>query len=116
MNQNTTLPVDLIQRSLQQATDNISSIILGKHQQIQLALTCLLANGHLLIEDLPGVGKTTLALTLAKTFGLDFKRIQFTSDLLPADVLGVSIYDTKNNQFDFHPGPIFSQVDRKRVV
>ena len=110
MSKHTTLPVDLIQRSLQQATDNISSIILGKHQQIQLALTCLLANGHLLIEDLPGVGKTTLALTLAKTFGLDFKRIQFTSDLLPADVLGVSIYDTKNNQFDFHPGPIFSQV------
>ena len=110
MNKKTTLPVDLIQQSLQQATDNISSIILGKHQQIQLALTCLLANGHLLIEDLPGVGKTTLALTLAKTFGLDFKRIQFTSDLLPADVLGVSIYDTTNHKFDFHPGPIFSQV------
>ena len=110
MSKKTTLPVDLIQQSLQQATDNISSIILGKHQQIQLALTCLLANGHLLIEDLPGVGKTTLALTLAKTFGLDFKRIQFTSDLLPADVLGVSIYDTTNHKFDFHPGPIFSQV------
>ena len=110
MSKHTTLPVDLIQQSLQLATDNISSIILGKHQQIQLALTCLLANGHLLIEDLPGVGKTTLALTLAKTFGLDFKRIQFTSDLLPADVLGVSIYDTTNNQFDFHPGPVFSQV------
>jgi len=110
MNNNTKLPVDLIQQSLKQATDNISSIILGKHQQIQLALTCLLANGHLLIEDLPGVGKTTLALTLAKTFGLDFHRIQFTSDLLPADVLGVSIYDTTKHQFDFHPGPIFSQV------
>ncbi|MCW8854613.1 MAG: MoxR family ATPase [Gammaproteobacteria bacterium] len=110
MNNNTKLPVDLIQQSLKQATDNISSIILGKHQQIQLALTCLLANGHLLIEDLPGVGKTTLALTLAKTFGLDFHRIQFTSDLLPADVLGVSIYDTTKHLFDFHPGPIFSQV------
>ena len=110
MNNNTKLPVDLIQQSLKQATDNISSIILGKHQQIQLALTCLLANGHLLIEDLPGVGKTTLALTLAKTFGLDFHRIQFTSDLLPADVLGVSIYDTTKHVFDFHPGPIFSQV------
>lgn len=110
MSHKTTLPVDLIQQSLQQATDNIATIILGKHQQIELALTCLLANGHLLIEDLPGVGKTTLALTLAKTFGLDFHRIQFTSDLLPADVLGVSIYDTTDSQFNFHPGPVFSQV------
>lgn len=110
MSSHTILPVDVIQQSLQQATANMSSIILGKHQQIQLALACLLANGHLLIEDLPGVGKTTLALTIAQTFGLNFQRIQFTSDLLPADVLGVSIYDMTNNQFDFHPGPVFSQV------
>ncbi|HEY9051561.1 MAG TPA: MoxR family ATPase [Gammaproteobacteria bacterium] len=104
------LPVDIIQQSLHKASDNIARIILGKQRQIQLALTCLLANGHLLIEDLPGVGKTTLALTIAKTFGLDFQRIQFTSDLLPADVLGVSIYDTANRQFNFHPGPVFTQV------
>lgn len=88
----------------------ISTIILGKHRQIQLALSCLLAGGHLLIEDLPGVGKTTLSLTLAKVFGLHFQRIQFTSDLLPADVLGVSIYDNKTQSFNFHQGPVFTQV------
>ncbi len=88
----------------------ISSIILGKDEQIQLAISCLLAGGHLLIEDFPGVGKTTLSLTLAKVFGLDFQRIQFTSDLLPSDVLGVSIFNTQNQSFKFHPGPIFTQV------
>ena len=77
---------------------------------MRLALTCLLAQGHLLIEDVPGVGKTTLAHTLATSLGLDFVRIQFTSDLLPADVIGVSIYDTRNHRFKFHPGPIFSQL------
>ncbi|MCK4708408.1 MAG: MoxR family ATPase [Gammaproteobacteria bacterium] len=87
-----------------------SKIILGKNREIKLAISCLLAEGHLLIEDLPGVGKTTLALTLAKVFGLQFIRLQFTSDLLPADVTGISIYDNKNNCFDFHPGPIFTQV------
>jgi len=102
--------VDSIQQSLQQVTGSISQIILGKQRQIQLALTCLLANGHLLIEDLPGVGKTTLALTIAKTFGLDFQRIQFTSDLLPADLLGVSIYSAEQHAFQFHRGPIFTQV------
>lgn len=104
------LPVQIIQQSLHRVTQNIEQIILGKQNQIHLAITCLLANGHLLIEDLPGVGKTTLALTIAKTFGLDFKRVQFTSDLLPADVLGVSIFDTTSNQFHFHHGPIFTQV------
>ncbi|TNF36942.1 MAG: AAA family ATPase, partial [Gammaproteobacteria bacterium] len=110
MNQRVTLPIDIIQQSLHRASDNIAQIILGKQRQIQLALTCLLANGHLLIEDLPGVGKTTLALTIARTFGLDFQRIQFTSDLLPADVLGVSVYDAGKQGFSFHPGPVFTQV------
>jgi len=90
-------------------------IILGKSLQIRLALTCLLAQGHLLIEDLPGVGKTTLAHVLAKTLGLQFQRIQFTSDLLPADILGVSVYqravgEQLSGEFIFHPGPIFSQM------
>jgi MoxR-like ATPase len=88
----------------------VNDIIVGKHQTSRLALTCLLAQGHLLIEDLPGVGKTTLAHTLAKVLGLDFQRLQFTSDMLPADILGVSIFDRDAQQFHFHPGPIFSQL------
>lgn len=88
----------------------ISRIILGKEQQIRLTLACLLARGHLLIEDLPGVGKTTLAHALAKSLGLDFQRIQFTSDLLPADILGVAVFDRDSATFKFHPGPVFSQV------
>lgn len=95
---------------IQQASSNIGQIILGKRRQIDLALTCLLAGGHLLIEDIPGVGKTTLALTIAHTFGLNFRRVQFTSDLLPADVTGISIYDAPSQQFKFHPGPVFTQV------
>ncbi len=95
---------------LKKANAAISSIILGKHHQIQLALSCLLASGHLLIEDLPGVGKTTLSLTLARVFGLEFQRIQFTSDLLPSDVIGVSIFDNQHSQFRFHAGPVFTQV------
>jgi len=87
-----------------------SGIILGKETQLRLALACLLARGHLLIEDLPGVGKTTLAHVLACTLGLHFQRIQFTSDMLPADILGVSIYERDSGGFKFHPGPIFSQV------
>ena len=93
---------------LQRAADNISRIILGKDEQIRLALTCLVARGHLLIEDLPGVGKTTLAHAIAQVMGLDFQRIQFTSDLLPADVLGVAVYDRERSVFEFHQGPIFS--------
>ncbi len=85
-------------------------IILGKPQQIRLALVCLLARGHLLIEDLPGVGKTTLAQVLARTLGLQFQRIQFTSDLLPADILGVSVFQRNSSDFKFHPGPIFAQM------
>ena len=88
----------------------VGSIILGKERQIRLGLACLLARGHLLIEDLPGVGKTMLAHALAASLGLGFQRIQFTSDLLPADILGVSIYDREAHGFQFHPGPIFTQV------
>src|SRR3954470_5235896 len=88
----------------------VGSIILGKEQQIRLSLACLLARGHLLIEDIPGVGKTTLAHALATSLGLSFQRVQFTSDLLPADILGVSIYNRDSGAFQFHPGPIFTQV------
>ncbi|MDR2113034.1 MAG: AAA family ATPase, partial [Candidatus Accumulibacter sp.] len=83
-------------------------IILGKDKEVRLAIACLLARGHLLIEDLPGVGKTTLAHTLARLLGLQFSRIQFTSDMLPADVIGVSIYDREKSAFRFLPGAIFS--------
>ena len=85
-------------------------VILGKPHQIRLALACLLAHGHLLIEDLPGVGKTTLAHALARSLGLQFQRIQFTSDMLPADIIGVAVYDRRGGAFKFHPGPIFAQV------
>ena len=88
----------------------IGKVLVGKEQQIRLALSCLIARGHLLIEDLPGMGKTTLAHALAKALGLSYSRVQFTSDLLPADILGVSVYDKRSGQFSFHPGPIFSQV------
>ena len=90
--------------------ERVSSIVLGKELQLKLALTCLLARGHLLIEDIPGVGKTTLAHALAKSLGLSFQRIQFTSDLLPADILGVSVYQRDTGSFRFHPGPIFTQM------
>jgi MoxR-like ATPase len=85
-------------------------VILGKEVELRLALACLLARGHLLIEDLPGVGKTTLAHLLARLLGLHYSRIQFTSDLLPADIIGVSVYERVREQFEFHPGPIFAQV------
>jgi MoxR-like ATPase len=85
-------------------------LILGKERQVRLALACLLARGHLLIEDLPGMGKTTLAQGLARVLGLGFRRVQFTSDLLPADILGVSIYQPETRDFLFHPGPVFSQL------
>ncbi|MFC3095925.1 AAA family ATPase [Alteromonas sediminis] len=88
----------------------LNRTILGKETQIKLALTCLLANGHLLLEDLPGMGKTTLSHALANAFGLAFSRVQFTSDLLPADMLGVSIFNQQTHSFTFHEGPIFNQV------
>ena len=97
-------------QQLEKVTSQVGKIILGKEHQIRLAIACLLARGHLLIEDIPGVGKTTLAHALATTLGLHFQRIQFTSDLLPADILGVSIFDREASNFRFHPGPIFSQV------
>ncbi len=88
----------------------LEGIILGKPRQIRLALACLLARGHLLIEDLPGMGKTTLAEALARVLGLDYQRIQFTSDLLPADIIGVSIFHPAEQVFEFHPGPLFTQL------
>ncbi len=96
--------------ALEQIVAEVERVIFGKGETIRLALSCLLARGHLLIEDIPGVGKTTLAHALAKVLGLQFSRIQFTSDLLPADILGVSVYDTDRQAFRFHPGPIFASV------
>ena len=95
---------------IEHAATQVGQVILGKDRQIRLALACLIARGHLLIEDIPGVGKTTLAHALAASLGLAFQRIQFTSDLLPADVLGVAVYNIDVSKFQFHPGPIFSQV------
>ena len=92
------------------ALSQLNRVILGKDSQIRLCLACLLARGHLLIEDIPGVGKTTLAHAIAKTLGLSFQRVQFTSDLLPADVLGVSIFDRDTGKFRFQRGPIFAQL------
>lgn len=92
------------------AVASVSTVLLGKSQPIRLALCCLLARGHLLIEDLPGMGKTTLAHALARVLGLSYNRVQFTSDLLPADILGVAVYQREDNSFRFHPGPVFTQV------
>lgn len=89
---------------------SVNQILLGKEPQVRLALTCLLAGGHLLIEDLPGMGKTTLSQALARILGLSFQRIQFTSDLLPGDILGTSVFDKDSGQFTFHPGPIFAEL------
>jgi len=88
----------------------ISTVVLGKEAHVRLALTCIFARGHLLIEDLPGIGKTTLAKVLARCLGLEFQRMQFTSDMLPGDILGVSIFDQNAGSFHFHPGPVFTQV------
>lgn len=96
--------------AIKDALTGLNQIILGKEAQMKLALACLLARGHLLIEDIPGVGKTTLALALARVLGLKFQRVQFTSDLLPADILGVSIFEQASASFRFHPGPIFAQL------
>ena len=90
--------------------NQVSKVVLGKPTEVKLALSCLLAKGHLLIEDLPGMGKTTLAQVLAKTLGLSYQRTQFTSDLLPSDVVGISIFEQASNQFVLHKGPIFNQI------
>ncbi len=95
---------------LDQVIQQVGSTILGKERAIRLAVTCLLARGHLLIEDLPGMGKTTLAHALARCLGLQYQRIQFTSDLLPADILGAAVYERQRETFVFHPGPIFAQL------
>jgi MoxR-like ATPase len=95
---------------LAQVLDTLETVILGKSQQIRLCVACLLARGHLLIEDVPGVGKTTLAHALAHVLGLAWQRVQFTSDLLPADIIGVSVFDRSSQQFHFRRGPIFTQL------
>ena len=97
-------------RQLARLVDQISSIIVGKRTQIEDAVACLLAGGHLLIEDVPGVGKTTLAHALAVSLGLDFRRVQFTADLMPSDLIGVSVFERAKDSFVFHPGPVFAQV------
>lgn len=97
-------------QALTQLLAAADSVILGKPLQIRLAVCCLLAKGHLLIEDIPGVGKTTLAHTLARLFGMAYQRIQFTSDILPADIIGSSVFDARQNQFNFHAGPLFKQM------
>ena len=102
----TTSSPQLIQATL----SHLNQVILGKDSQVKLALSCLLANGHLLLEDLPGMGKTTLAHALAKVCGLDYKRVQFTSDLLPADLIGANVFEPQTASFSFHAGPVFSQV------
>lgn len=99
-----------MQKHIERAVAEISSVVLGKELQIRLSLCCLIAGGHLLIEDLPGMGKTTLANALARVLGLQYTRVQFTSDLLPADILGVSIFNRDASQFEFVAGPIFTQV------
>ena len=99
-----------MQTTLKAIIDGASQVILGKQTQVKLSLACLLSGGHLLIEDLPGMGKTTLAHTLAQVLGLNFRRSQFTSDLLPADIIGVSVYDRNSSNFQFHPGPVFTNV------
>ncbi|HFD12052.1 MAG TPA: MoxR family ATPase [Crenotrichaceae bacterium] len=97
-------------KKIHTSLDTLNQVVLGKEQQVQLAVACILSNGHLLIEDLPGMGKTTLAHALAKTLGLDYKRVQFTSDLLPADLIGTSVFDAQSSTFSFHRGPIFSAI------
>jgi MoxR-like ATPase len=99
-----------LQAAIDQARASLNTIILGKDQEIALALACLLGRGHLLIEDLPGLGKTMLAQSLAKVLGLSYQRIQFTSDLLPADIIGVSIFQQQSGEFVFQPGPVFAQL------
>ncbi len=101
---------ELTLHSLQRAQAQVNALLLGKTDEVKLAFVALLCGGHLLIEDLPGLGKTTLAHAMASTLGLQFQRVQFTSDLLPADVLGVSIYEADSRSFHFHPGPVFSNV------
>jgi len=98
------------QKVIKASLSELNKVILGKEHQVQLALSCILANGHLLVEDLPGMGKTTLAHALSNVLGLDYNRVQFTSDLLPADLIGAAVFDPKSASFNFHPGPIFNSL------
>ncbi len=98
------------QHKIRSLLDQLNTVIVGKKPQVQDCVACLLAGGHLLIEDVPGVGKTTLAHALARTFGLQFSRVQFTADLMPSDLTGVSVYERGRESFVFHPGPVFAQV------
>lgn len=95
---------------LNRALEAVDQVLLGKHHAVKLAVACILARGHLLIEDLPGMGKTTLSQALARVMGMSYQRIQFTSDLLPGDILGTSVFDRNTAQFVFHPGPIFAEL------
>ncbi len=101
---------DGLQDALRNALAQVNTLLLGKAHEVRLAFVALLSDGHLLIEDLPGLGKTTLAHAIAATLGLGFQRVQFTSDLLPSDIIGVSIYDAQARRFEFHPGPVFTHV------
>jgi MoxR-like ATPase len=101
---------DILTRQLARLTDQISTVIVGKRPQIEDCIACLLAGGHLLIQDVPGVGKTTLAHALSVSLGLRFSRVQFTADMMPSDLVGVSVYERSKEQFVFHPGPVFAQV------
>ena len=104
-----TVPPPVTNR-ITQLVGQLGEVIVGKEETLRMAVVCLLAKGHLLIEDIPGVGKTTLSQAMARSLGLQFRRIQFTSDLLPADIIGNSIFDREHGRFVFHPGPIFSPV------
>ncbi len=106
----TTILSDDLMSPLRAALAQVDALVLGKSAQVQMAFVALLADGHVLIEDLPGLGKTTLARALAATLGLGFARVQFTSDLLPSDILGVSVYESQSRRFEFHPGPVFTHV------
>lgn len=108
--QSANMLTDALRESLKRAQAQVNSLVLGKSQEVRLAFVALLSDGHLLIEDLPGLGKTTLAHALAATLGLGFQRVQFTSDLLPADIVGVSVYDAQARRFEFHAGPIFANI------
>ena len=104
------LETELEENPLEPVFAQLESVILGKSDQLKLALTCLLARGHLLIEDVPGLGKTVLAHALGQALGLEYRRVQFTSDLLPGDIIGTSIYDRNSGQFHFNAGPVFTQL------
>ncbi|MFW1678564.1 AAA family ATPase [Pontibacter sp. JAM-7] len=99
-----------MQQEIDAVVRAVSTVLYGKEPQIRLAVTCLISGGHLLIEDLPGMGKTTLAHALSRVLGLEYQRVQFTSDMLPADIIGVSVFDSGSNQFEFHQGPVFTQL------